>query len=161
MRTNQPSYFCVENQGDVDPLNHGGVFVLVDRRGIYDPQLWVWEPDSSRMVSFDMPRCFPIKGDPDSIGSNRYHPDLPEWFGTVKELESVASTCGKTPHVLRSQLCAPDPCERARGYYDLFCCYGAMNFDTQPWSPTWKEARKTIGRLIRQITAAAKWEDAA
>jgi hypothetical protein len=48
-QTLQPSYWCIENLGDVDPLQHGGKFVCIDRRGVYAPiMLILQEPENKR-----------------------------------------------------------------------------------------------------------------
>ena len=45
--TAQPSYFCIANLGDSDPFLYGGAFVCIDRRGIYDPILLIYDTDLS------------------------------------------------------------------------------------------------------------------
>lgn len=41
--TNQPKWHCVANLGDVNPLEYGGAFVLIDATGVYPPELHVWD----------------------------------------------------------------------------------------------------------------------
>ncbi len=158
-KTKQPSYFCIANQGDVNPLENGGQFVIVDRRAIYVPQMWVWEPDRMLVSEVALDRCFPIKDRENEIGANRFHPDKAEWFGDCSSIASVASTVGKLPHFLCSQLCDADPRVRAEAYYDLFLYYGSENFDSQPLEMTRAEAKRMCALFDRQIKQSAKWRD--
>jgi hypothetical protein len=159
MPTKQPAYHCVVNFGDVNPLDHDGWFVVVDRRGIYTPQLWYWDADRMLLAKIELARCFPIKGNENCIGDNRFHPDTPAWFGTPERIKSAASVTGKAPHYLRAQLCDADPCVRAEAYNNLVGCFGIDNFDSQPQKLTRKEAERLCRRLLRQCDKAAKWEE--
>ena len=42
--TNQPDWRFVENQGDADPINHGGRFLYVDATGLYSPEIEILDP---------------------------------------------------------------------------------------------------------------------
>lgn len=166
MKTNQPSYFCLANLGDASPLEYGGEFVLVDRRGIYDPQLWVYEPNEREgkpgtWTRFDLPQCFPCHGAEDFIGTNRFHPTMPEWFGTPSKLASVASSAGIETRDLVEWFCASDPIARAMGYSTLARHYGGHEFDHYPDTMDFKTDRKFCNLFLRQEKAAAKWHDGA
>lgn len=164
MKTNQPSYFCLANLGDASPLEYGGEFVLVDRRGTYDPQLWVYEPNEREgkpgtWTRFDLPQCFPCQGDAESIGSSRFHPHLPEWFGQADRLASVADSAGIETRDLVKWLCASDPVERAMGYSTLARHFGGHEFDHYPDTMDFKTDRKFCALFLRQEKAAATWRD--
>ena len=164
MKTNQPSYFCVANLGDATPHEYGGEFVLVDRRGLYDPQVWRFEASETegepgQWFRFDIPQCFPCQGDDLAIGSNRFHPALPEWFGAEKQLQSAADTCGYELRELRAWLCSSDPIERALGYSTVGLNFGFENFDSYPNTMTAKEDRAMCHLFLRQIAQADKWND--
>jgi hypothetical protein len=158
-KTAQPAYHCIANLGDMSPLTEGGCFVLVDRRGIYDPQVWDWDPDGRKLHRYDIPQCFPCTGKPVAIGHNRFHPHLAEWFGDAKSLHSVADTHGVALLELRTMLMHSDPLQRAEGYRMVARNFGRENFDNCPETLTPKEAKLLINRLLRQCAAADGWKD--
>lgn len=41
MKSNQPVWKFVANPGDANPIDHGGLFVLVDETGVYPPEMGV------------------------------------------------------------------------------------------------------------------------
>lgn len=159
MPTKQPAQFCIANLGDNSPLDHGGAFLLVDRRGIYAPMMWVWEPEEMKLYRFDIPKCIPVFGDCDSVTDNPYHPDRPVWFGHEEKLRSVASTCGMYTHNLRDALTNHDPRERAHAYLNVANHFGLHEFDHYPDTMTRGEAKELIQRLCAQIVVADQWKD--
>lgn len=50
----QPQWKCIANLGDVNPVEHGGMFVLIDETGKHDPQLEVNTVDEGEL---DCPYC--------------------------------------------------------------------------------------------------------
>ena len=163
MKTNQPSWHCIINLGDATPEDHGGAFVIVDKRGIYDPELWILEPgegegEGATLCHIQLALCTRCKTDEDSLSDNRFHNDLPAWFGKAEDLESSASTFGMSAWALRGLLSNSNPIERAEGYRVLLGNYGAENFGGAD-PITWKESKALCHKLLRQIDAADKWKD--
>jgi len=130
--TKQPEWECIANLGDVNPIDHGGKFVLVDRTGVYPPEMEVVEelacnPGHWRVWRFSMDRCTYING---VLSDNPYHPAHAAWF--ADDIRSVAETFSEEPDDLIGYLCSDDPLERARGYECLLGYYGAAEFDSYP-----------------------------
>ena len=130
--TEQPEWECIANIGDANPIDHGGKFILVDKTGRYAPEMEVLEKEYNRSNSwmvwrFIMEPHTYIRG---VLSDNPYHPDKPVWY--ADDIKSVAETCGMTPLALINALCSHDARERAEGYYCLFTCLSADNFDSYP-----------------------------
>ena len=155
--TQQPSWHCIANLGDVNPLDHGGRFVMIDKRGIYTTELWVYDEEIKNLSTIVLGRCFEIEGF--EVSDNRFYTKKPAWFGTRDNVLSIARTSGVTKDQLIDMLCSSDPLKRASAYYDIALCHGIMNFDELPREFTTKEARYIIKRLLSQIAQASKWED--
>ncbi len=139
--TEQPEWECIANIGDMNPIDHGGKFVLVDKTGRYAPEMEVLErmehlKNTWQVWRFPMERCTYVNG---VLSDNSYHPELAAWF--ADDIESTASTMDTDAHTLIRQLCSEDPRERAEGYYCLWTCHGADNFDSYPLELTRREAK--------------------
>ena len=163
MKTNQPSWHCIANLGDATPNVHGGAFVLIDKRGIYTPELWIVTPDDED-PNDDKPRatlcrvmldeCFRTTPHGSEVSDNKYHQQSPAWF----DLESLASTYGTDAYSLASQLTSSNPLDRAQVYQALVEYYGAENFGgADPM--TGKESAALCRKFLRQEKAAAAWKD--
>ena len=72
MKTNQPSYHCITNIGDVNPEEYGGQFVCIDKTGFYDPILLVYDADFDTLYDITLTRC--IRVNEESVSDNVYHP---------------------------------------------------------------------------------------
>lgn len=163
----QPSWHCVANNGDASPLEHGGEFVMVDRRGNYEAELWIWDPDKLTMATVVLERCFPVfrKGqdppyfDKSALGTNRFHPHKPEWFGDVENLESVAGYIGSRFDDLVGALGSNSPIHRAHGYKALVSYHGIENFDSYPGPHDEEYAKRLLEELTDQIERASRWDD--
>lgn len=145
MQTAQPDWECIANLGDVNPIDHGGKFVLVDRTGVYPPEMEVvepleLEPGTLRVWRFIMDRCTYIDG---VLSDNEYHPEMPAWF--ADDLPSIADTYGVDREELIKQFCSENPRERAEAYYCLFGYHAAENFDSYPLDLTRAEAKERYG----------------
>jgi hypothetical protein len=130
--TEQPEWECIANIGDMNPIDHGGKFILVDKTGRYDPEMEVLEKEYNQRNSwmvwrFIMEPHTYING---VLSDNPHHPEMPVWY--ADDIKSVAETCDKEPQELIDALCSEDPRERAEGYYCLFTCLSADNFDSYP-----------------------------
>jgi hypothetical protein len=142
--TCQSRWHIAANLGDVNPLDHGGSFVLIDSTGIYDPELWRFDSDSMQLHRFSIEQCHrTITGE---IGDNNYHPNLSAWFGSAENLKSVSSFVGNED--LPRHLCDSNVINRAFAYMAMCDYHGADNFDGYPITLTRNEARKLMGRLL-------------
>jgi hypothetical protein len=159
MKTNQPSWHCIANLGDKNPAENGGAFVMVDRRGIYSPELWIYNADTREMSHLVMTRCTRCPSNENTVSDNRCHADKPAWFGTEKNLAGAAGTCGVEAYALREMLQSACPIERAEGYQILVANFGASPFDHWPDIQSRAEAKRMCNRLLRQIVAAGGWKD--
>jgi len=128
--TAQPSYFCIANLGDADPFTYGGVFVCIDRRGIYDPILLIYDEDFRKRSEITLERCHKIVNDEGEflgVGTNRFHPKYKEWFS-----DSLYSSCdfiGWEFDEFITLLTSQDVVKRASAYYMLVTYYSAYEFD--------------------------------
>lgn len=150
MSTNQPRWHVATNLGDVNPLEHGGSFVLIDSTGIYDPELWKYEEWQEgdpirRLYRITLKRCFPIEGG--HIGNNIYHSYMPTWFGKREMLKSVEDSADHLQLVF--DICSVDVRKLASAYLSLIGHYGAHEFDSEPCILSNGEARRLIDRLLR------------
>jgi hypothetical protein len=156
--TSQPRWHVAANLGDVNPLDYGGLFILIDSTGIYDPELWRFDSDSMQLHRFSIKQCHrTITGE---IGDNNYHPNLAAWFGSAESLRSVSSFAGNQD--LPRHLCGSNVIDRAFAYMALCGYHGKDNFDSYPDMLTRNKARKLIDRLLaacksgRQFNPATK-----
>lgn len=130
--TEQPDWECIANLGDMNPIEHGGKFVLVDKTGVYAPEMevveqLVQEPDTWRVWRFIMEPHTYVRG---VLSDNKYHPELPVWY--AKDIPDIARMFDMTAEALIHALCSPEPRERAEGYYCLWSYYPAEEFDSYP-----------------------------
>ena len=128
----QPEWECIANLGDVNPIEHGGKFVLVDKTGVYAPEMEVLEKEyhtrnNWRVWRFILEPHTYING---VLSDNPYHPDKPVWY--ADDITGVAESCGVEPEELIRNLCSEDARERAEGYYCLFTSLSADSFDCYP-----------------------------
>lgn len=150
MSTNQPRWHVATSLGDINPLEHGGSFVLVDSTGIYDPELWKYEEwqeedPTRRLYRITLKRCFPIEGG--HVGDNIYHSYAPTWFGKREKLKSVEDSADHLQLVF--DLCSVDVRKLASAYLSLIHHYGAHEFDLEPCILSKGEAKWLIDRLQR------------
>ena len=155
MTTQQPVWIVAANLGDASPLEHGGAFVLIDATGVYEAELWRYEPDGREMVRFSLDRCHrtatgEIMGGY-AVGDNVYHPQSVAWFGSSEDLESVVSYADHKKLVIH--LCGHNVIDRAGAYLDLCGYWGSANFDGYPDHLTAAQAKKLIGRLQRCLVS--------
>lgn len=154
----QPSWHCVANLGDADPFEHGGKFLMIDRRGIYPAQLWVfseWMEESPQMTLHHivLEHCFQVR---DSEGNyticdNVYHPQSATWFGSPADLEKVSSFIGMDLVDFRRLFCR-NAYDRAMAYDAVASYFGLIEFDQYPRVfDTKREAKSFCNRMLAQI----------
>lgn len=166
MPTLQPSFWCVANIGDVDPLNHGGAFVLVDRRGNYCPELHILEPigedDYGDPTSWElykvlMENCTLFRdgnGEP-VLSDNCHHPTSCAWFADGDDLASLASYIGATVDSL-CDLFVGNLLQRATAWKVVHDYHGPQS---EPGILNRKEASRLCRRMLRQLKASESWHD--
>jgi hypothetical protein len=169
----QPSWLCIANLGDASPLDYGGTFVLVDRRGVYDPELWYLRPycpDAEpgraaqawgELFRFRAENCHRIwnGGDDRAIGDNPYHANMPAWFGDAGSLRSLADSIGRRVDDLIDDFISGDPVRRAQAWLSVGEHWGFENLDSYPYQLQYKEASAICRRAARDIKRAEKFND--
>lgn len=128
----QPEWELVMNLGDINPIEHGGKFVLRDKTGRYAPEMEVVEKVYHRKNEWQVWRfCLEphtyING---VLSDNPYHPEEPVWY--ADDIEEVAETFDIEGAELIALLCSDDPEGRARGYEYLWGYHSSDNFDSYP-----------------------------
>lgn len=122
--TNQPDWKCVANLGDVTPWDYGGAFVLVDKTGVYTPELRVFEVIDGPPVRWEehtilLERCTFVNG---ILSDNPYHQDHKAWF--ADSLPVVAHFTGIPKAELIRLFCSEDPVQRAEAYQAVYVTHG-------------------------------------
>ena len=154
---NLPIWRCIANLGDRNPLDHGGLFVYVDKTGTYPPEMERIEPVSDddnsaleiRRVVLD--RCTFTDG---VLSDNPYHPTLPAWY--ARELVRVAESFGEPLDDYHSALCSEHPLPRAKAMRDVLDYFGWDNVDSYPFTVTRSEARRRYRNELRHIRRAGR-----
>lgn len=163
----QPSWHCVANLGDVNPFEHGGKFLMIDRRGIYPAELWVfseWQEESPQMTlhTIVLKPCFLIRNETRGgydVGANVYHTYSPEWFGDRSSTAEVSSFVGMDREEFCRLFCG-NPYNRAIAYDAVASYYGLAEFDQSPRTFTTKrEAKAFCNRMLSQIKKAEALPD--
>lgn len=175
--TNQPSYWCIANFGDVNPYEHGGKFLLVDRRGIYPPTVVTINaelPDDDddcgdRIVHrIELDELTVIKGADQAptlgnnwigLSDNKFHPNLIAWYGRRESLKKVADSVGCEIGRFMNMLIANDPIEKMTAFMAIVDYHGPVNFDSYPETVDADKARLMCDRFLAQIAESEKWHD--
>ena len=165
MKTQQPSYWCIENIGDADPLECGGGFVIVDRTGVYDPQLLIldvipyneFEPYSLNSIVLEPLIRIKAEDGFHGLSDNKFHPDLPVWFGDTKSLQAIADFSGRPYYALLDSFLSSCPIERAFAYMDAVRYFGAENFNSEPREITHEKADALCDAMLAQIKQTKTW----
>lgn len=143
----QPAWKFLENLGDVNPLDYGGLFVFVDETGVYPAEMEkldtpegyeVEEPDDAgkfMVYRVTLDRCSFVDG---VLSDNEFHRDKPAWFAA--NLENVCAAQDYPIDELRADLCAEEPLRRARAWQAVLDHHGWMNGDSDPIQLTRAEA---------------------
>jgi hypothetical protein len=154
--TNQPVWHVIGMIGDVNPLEHGGSFVAIDRSGVYDSQVWRFYEESRELVTFDIPQCHRTAWQEDlydfpGVGANNYHPNTEEWFGSPESLSSIAQFIGQDVTELTRDLCSHHVMNRAHAYLAVCDYWGVANFDSYPCTLSPSQARRFIDKCIARL----------
>jgi hypothetical protein len=161
MMTAQPSYFCIANLGDANPFEHGGAFVCIDRRGIYDPILLIYDEDFRKRSEVTLEPCHRIMsstGEIIAVGTNKFHATHPEWFSD--SLNEVADFYGRDFDEIVNELVSGDAVLRAGIYLALIGYHGVNEFDHYPYIyESEKEAKRFCDQMLMQIQESKTWWD--
>lgn len=165
-RTLQPSYWCIESLGDIDPVQYGGKFVCIDRRGIYAPiMLILQEPENKKRLCYEieLEQCFIVRdsgGEMKGVGANHCHAHLTEWFGDYSDLEGVASFAGyNSEKALAELLSSQNVLDRAQAYGSVVDYFGAHQFDQGPRAYDKRGAEDFVALMFRQSAESRSWRD--
>lgn len=158
----QPSFWCIANIGDANPLEYGGCFVLVDRTGVYSPELLLLtvDDDGYRRASILMDKLIRIKraNGLHELSDNRFHPNVPAWFGKTNDLQELASYSGRRYEELVAGFLSSSPLENASCWFDLEKYHGIENFD-HPLKVEEDKANEMVEMFFRQIEEAKSWHE--
>lgn len=162
MKTKQPSFWCVENIGDVDPFEYGGAFVLVDRTGTYNPELLILEVEDSYrcwLVSIKLEPLTRIKAEDGfhGLSDNKFHPEFAAWFGDSQTLKAVASSSGRPYYALLDSFLSDCPVERAFAYMDVINNFGAEAFGSERREIEDSKAKALCDTMLSQIKQSKTW----
>ena len=146
----QPIWKLVANLGDVNPLDHGGLFVFEDTTGVYPPELekceLVDEDDERSRVEVRrvlLERCTLVN---DVLSDNQFHPAHPAWF--ADSIQAIANYCDVQADELRRWLCSESAVERAQAYCRVLDYHGWENGDSYPLTLTRTEAKKRYRGIL-------------
>lgn len=128
----QPEWELVVNLGDMNPIEHGGKFVLRDKTGRYAPEMEVVERVYHRknewlVWRFTLEPHTYVNG---VLSDNPHHPELRAWY--ADDIDGIAEMFDVDSDELIQQLCSDDPATRARGYECLWGYHSSDNFDSYP-----------------------------
>ena len=132
----QPDWELVAQLGDTHPIEHGGLFVFVDKTGVYAPEAEHWqEPEDHveledgtwEVHRFILENCTYIDG---ILSDNKYHPQHPAWF--AKDLPTLASGMGLTVDEFAAWFTSNNPVERAWAWLEVGQYWGYDNLDNYP-----------------------------
>ena len=162
----QPKWKFVANLGDVNPLEHGGLFVFIDETGVYPPEMAKVEPpqdtdpeppegeedlfDADEEVKYTVHRAVlePCTYTNGVLSDNQFHPDSPAWF--ADKLPAVASFIGVDAAELIGDFTSGDPVKLARAYEAVASYHGWANLDEYPVTLTRKEVKEKYADALRK-----------
>lgn len=148
--TSQPKWKCIAQLDDINPIDHGGYWILLDTTGEYSPEgeVLIEQCDHTYLAyRFLLDKCTHVNG---ILSDNPYHPDHPAWY--ADDLRSISSSAGYN-HMgeLVEDLCSDNPINLAIAYRAIGEYYGYDNLDHDPLVLTRSEARKRYSRAMYKI----------
>ena len=145
----QPTWKCIANCGDVNPIEHGGFFVYIDTTGVYPPEAAKLEANEGNtewtLHRFVLEPCFYTDG---ILSDNQYHKDHPAWFAKPESERAdrpqdttyLSDLCDDiTEEELVRLFCSDDPLERAQAWRIVGDYHGYENLDSYPLKLNRKE----------------------
>lgn len=164
--TNQPAWQCVANLGDADPYLYGGSFVMIDQRGVYDPELWIWEPTGENddlgklggmWFCHSMDNCCACTKDGALISDNRFHPDYPAWWSDT--LPNVATFIGESTDRLKEWILSSDPVTKAQAWQTLISYHGHEEFGDTGLALSPAKGKSLCRKALASIERSKKLKD--
>jgi len=148
----QPKWECVANLGDINPIVHGGLFVFVDKTGVYAPEAEKLIPDDNDPKTWHAYRFIlePCTFQDGILSDNPYHPGIAAWF--AKTLVDICKYIGIQQDKLIGMFLSDDPMERARAWESVGDYHGFDNLDHDPLvlnrAETWGRYNSQIDALV-------------
>lgn len=147
----QPKFKCVAQLGDMDPVTHGGAWLLTDTTGTYPDELEMFMPyfdePYGHVYRFACESCTYENG---VLSDNEYHPEHPAWF--AGDMDRIARFVGlDSAESLISDLCGSDAVDRARSYMAIVDYHGIENFDCDPMRVSLSDAKKRYAKKMYQV----------
>lgn len=159
--TNQPNWLCIGNIYEGDEDRYG--FVLIDKSGVYCPELWLVEHESFGDTAWNfwrvmLERCVYVKQDGEviGIGDNPFHTDKLAWFGEMKDLRSVHDFMDIPMECLMRDLVTDNVMKRAYIYGNLVTYWGVDNFDSYPDKLDEDEGDRLINSKLAELRCTVK-----
>jgi hypothetical protein len=167
--TNQPTWRTIANLGDVNPLDHGGYFVMIDQTGQYQAEaelLVVPEHDDDSelymVYRFILDPCTYDK-ETDTLSDNCYHPLHSAWFAKSESeraerpqddtyLQDVCDSCDIKKQALIELFLSHNVVKRAEVYHMIGDYHGWDNLDADPLRLTREEAEQRLAKHHGEIS---------
>lgn len=142
----QPTWKLVANLGDVNPIEHGGLFVFEDTTGVYPPEIERFEPPLDACGKWEVRRavCEPCTYVDGILSDNPHHPQASAWF--ADRVDSVAESCGMERDEFIRMITAGSVVERAEAWRMIGDYFGWDNLDSYPIELTRDEAIERVDR---------------
>lgn len=149
----EPFFCCIDNLGDVNPYEYGGAFVMLDLKGISDPELIIYEDETRERIRFAIERGFLVKDEHSNIlGVSFNHYNSRYIDRELSDLQSIANFISEDTIEFAQALCDVDVRKRALAWKSVYDYWGADNvggsvhkFDDK------KEARRFCDFMLKQI----------
>ncbi len=135
----QPKWKLVANIGDVNPFEHGGVFIFKDTTGVYDPEILFIDPLE------DIPQVANTYRVVMDIVTKESIQD--EFWGDSNDIEGVAGFIGQTSQQFIDDITSDDLVRRGFAWDALVKYYGPQNFGECPDLTKISDLRRKYGRL--------------
>jgi hypothetical protein len=148
------------NLGDVNPVDHGGYFVInrnASKRLDPEYQLVILETIDEPIPTWyyghiSIDKCYYTNG---ILSDNQYHLDKPAWFADwFKDYDPTCDDERDYHLKSRDYICSDDPIKRGSVYRDLGMYYGWENLGGHIQSTTSKAALykcKTLASILAQL----------
>jgi hypothetical protein len=163
----QPSFHCVANLGDENPLIHGGAFVMVDRRGIFSTELLILEPVGNDhwsdptswnlyTILCERLTAIMVDGVIVALSDNQFRPHLPALFATEDNLKDLSKCFDVPVKNLITRALDSNPVTLASFYLNV---YNFNGLDSYPEKLTIGKAKKLCNATARQMEKYNKLKD--
>jgi len=151
MSTKQPNWKLVAQLGDVNPLDHGGLFVYEDATGVYPPEMAKLDPPEDSMADSPQAKwteyrailepCTFIGG---ILSDNKFHAAHPAWF--ADSIGSIANSMDIPVSELIDSITNGNTPYRAAAWQAIGDYHGWENLDQYPLSFTREEIESRYPR---------------